>query len=360
LSGENTTPIPRVISNTSPSPAPTPVAQGNPPVPQPAPVPQPVPVPTTYPTPQPLSPPPPQTPTYSAQPPPGYVYEYQRIIQPTTVGLQIIFFAGLILIFTSLSKNSYSVICWIMYIFGITLAFMGLARAYPKPELKNLDESFGLYALLILLIINLLMTTVYEFFTGIAIVGTAIFLYFAGFKPVVKRPLGIKLISYLGFLYSIFIIVVGILLMALSSMFGSYAGDSAELTEISSSLSYLGSILFLIGIIGVIATLLLLNMRKAGFFMVLIIGIIAIINSIDLALSEYYTNGNILGIVVWGATVGYLLTKRKLFFNQHKGVKIVTPGRRGLTDSPKPTHCPSCRRENKYKLEYCYYCGELF
>jgi hypothetical protein len=349
------------MSNTPAQPTPTPVAQGNPPVPQPAPVPQLVARPPVYPAQQAPAPPPSQTQAYSAQPPPGYVYEYQRILQPTVAGLQIIFFAGLIIIFSSLTKNSYTVICWIMYIFGIALAFMGLARAYPKPELKNLDESFGLYALLILLIINLLMTMLYEFFTGIAIVGTSIFLYFAGFKPVVKRPLGIKLISYLGFLYSILIIAVGILLMALSSMLGSYAGDSTELTEISSSLSYLGSILFLIGIIGVIATLLLLNMRKAGFFMVLIIGIIAIINSIDLAfLSELYSTGNILGIVVWGVTVGYLLTKRKLFFNQPKGVDVVTPGRRGLTDKPKATHCPNCRRENKYNLEYCYYCGDLF
>jgi hypothetical protein len=146
-----------------------------------------------------------------------------------------------------------------------------------------------------------------------------------------EQPKGIFIILILGLGFSFFLIVDGIVGIINSSHFNYISSGDI--------------ILIISGIICFMAFQSLYLMKKIGFIMVFIIGIISIISSLP-SLNTY----NFLGTAAWIVIISYLLFYHKLFFDQS-----------GLTQSkPIPSHCPLCGKANKNNLEYCYYCGELF
>ncbi|HLD48784.1 MAG TPA: hypothetical protein VJB11_00300 [archaeon] len=131
-----------------------------------------------------------------------------------------------------------------------------------------------------------------------------------------KRPTGVTIICVLGFLISIFSLIGGIMLLGIGTLIGG-ASFSANLgnTTISANTGGLGILfsLFAIiplisGIIGFIAFYLLMKMKKTGFFIVIILGLISIVMGIISSVMN-----NIISIVIWGVIIGYLLMKRKIF-----------------------------------------------
>ena len=135
-------------------------------------------------------------------------------------------------------------------------------------------------------------------------------------KHPVTRPTGITVICVLGFLFSIFMLIMGIILLGFAPMLGNIEistefvnqSFSATLGGFTPLFYAFGLITLIISIVAFIAFYLLWKMKKTGLIIVIIVGIISIIQS----LISFNTN-NIIGIVLWIIIIGYLWTKRNLF-----------------------------------------------
>lgn len=115
------------------------------------------------------------------------------------------------------------------------------------------------------------------------------------------RPLGVTVLGIIGLLWSLLALIGTASLLTLSAAvvgsMGGIASFGSGVIEISAML--------IISIISLIGYILLLKMKRNGWLIVEIFGVISIILS---ALSL-----NIIGIVITAIIIGYLYTKRQLF-----------------------------------------------
>jgi hypothetical protein len=136
-----------------------------------------------------------------------------------------------------------------------------------------------------------------------------------------KRTTGVTIICILGFLVSALGIVTGVAGLLLGSLFGalgSVTGGTAE-ADLGSAFGALGSFVMLIsitsmviGIVAFIAFFMLLKMKKIGWWMVIILGLISIAIPF-LQLNVDVIIGNVLTFVIWGVIIVYLVLKKNLF-----------------------------------------------
>jgi len=132
-----------------------------------------------------------------------------------------------------------------------------------------------------------------------------------------SRPTGVTIICVLGFISAVFSLVSGILFIGVSSLFGgmgsvSFGNETASMVVdmgiFGTLFGMLGYILIIIAIVGFVGFYLLLKMKKIGWILTTVIGIIFMtLNILNFSLTS------ILVIVFWAVIIGYLFTKRKLF-----------------------------------------------
>ena len=135
------------------------------------------------------------------------------------------------------------------------------------------------------------------------------------------RPTGVTVICILGFLSSVLMLVTGILALGLAGIMGGMGISVGGLSGASSLLGGLGSLLTIIsliplvtGAIGLVAFYLLLKMKRIGWIIVTVLGIISIVLSVIQAVLVGFDIFSIaLGVGLWAIILGYLWTKRKLF-----------------------------------------------
>ncbi len=124
------------------------------------------------------------------------------------------------------------------------------------------------------------------------------------------RPAGVTIICALGFVLSILLIIAGVFSIAFASYAGEFFGP--EMANASPAIFMaIGAVSVIIGLIGIFAFYLLMKMKKAGWLIVTIVGIIAIISGIISITGGNYTS--IVSIILWIIIIGYLWTKRTLF-----------------------------------------------
>ena len=116
-----------------------------------------------------------------------------------------------------------------------------------------------------------------------------------------RRPTGVTIICILGYVGSVLALVAGIL----SIFFSAIVVTAFPLPGLDSLFAILGALSLLLGIVGLVAFSLLLKMKKIGWIIVTIEGIISIIIG---ALTF-----NVLGIALWIIILVYLWRKKDLF-----------------------------------------------
>lgn len=126
----------------------------------------------------------------------------------------------------------------------------------------------------------------------------------------VTRPSGITIICIIGFLFSFFILFLGILSVSFIEMFSGMQIPVLQIIgqETGFLLTILGVLFIIISLTGFAAFYLLLKMKKIGWIMVSIIGVIFIVQSLI-----SFTLINILIIAIWVLILYYLYRKRELF-----------------------------------------------
>jgi hypothetical protein len=139
-----------------------------------------------------------------------------------------------------------------------------------------------------------------------------------GYPP--QRPTGVLIISILGILVSVFSILGALLIIGLGSfMAGGGFGDIGNFTmegiefiipieDVGTMFMILGIIPLILGILGLVAYILLLKMKKVGWYLVTVIGIISVIMAV-----LTFSITSIVTIVIWIIILAYLVTKRQLF-----------------------------------------------
>ena len=127
-----------------------------------------------------------------------------------------------------------------------------------------------------------------------------------------RRPTGVTVVSILGIIISLLTIVGGAGLLGLGGLAASAGvevGMSAALMAgLSGMAMILGAAFLVIGIIELVAYVMLLKMKRVGWILVVLFGIITIVMGL-------VTNpmGNIISIVITVIIIAYLFTKRQLF-----------------------------------------------
>lgn len=138
-----------------------------------------------------------------------------------------------------------------------------------------------------------------------------------GYPP--QRPTGVLIISILGILVSVFAILGSLAMIGFGGFLASGGGDFFNFTgsfdgmplgieDAGTLLIILGVIPLALGIFGLIGYILLLKMKKIGWYLVTAIGIITIIMGV-----LTFTIMTIVTIVIWIIILAYLVTKRQLF-----------------------------------------------
>ncbi|NIO20204.1 MAG: hypothetical protein GTN76_05525 [Candidatus Aenigmarchaeota archaeon] len=115
----------------------------------------------------------------------------------------------------------------------------------------------------------------------------------------IERPLGVTIICILGFISAIFALMSGIILTTITSLFQN---------SIITLFGFLGYILIIIAIANFIGFYLLLKMKRTGWVIVTVMGIISII----LGIASFGID-SLVSIIISAVIVGYLFMKRKLF-----------------------------------------------
>ena len=143
------------------------------------------------------------------------------------------------------------------------------------------------------------------------------------------RPAGVTIICVLGFLYALFILFAGYLIFSVGQLvggtvtqnaafFGNETGLMGGIGSFISLLSgYMGIILIILALVTFVGFSLLWRMKKAGWIIVIVIGIIAIISNLTDLLNFNLDKINVFTIcyiVLWAVIIVYLSAKRKLFF----------------------------------------------
>ncbi len=120
------------------------------------------------------------------------------------------------------------------------------------------------------------------------------------------------IVAILGIILSILTILGGVVFLGLGGLVAvAGAGatmDAALIAGLSGMVMVFGVAFLVIGIISLIGFIMLLKMKKIGWILVTIFGIISIIMSL---ISNPI--GNIISIVITAIIIIYLYTKRQLF-----------------------------------------------
>lgn len=120
------------------------------------------------------------------------------------------------------------------------------------------------------------------------------------------RPKAVLVISILGFLLSLMALLGGVSVMFLGGMVAATYGPVG--LALGGSAMLMGIIPLIIGVVGLIAFYMLLKMKRLGWILVTVIGILDIVMA---ALSFDMVSMGI--AVVWAVIIIYLFTKRSLF-----------------------------------------------
>lgn len=140
-----------------------------------------------------------------------------------------------------------------------------------------------------------------------------------------RRPKSITIICVLCFLSAIMMLIAGVLMIGLGSIIGGsdmiltggmgfpFSGNETSmlgLGEIGSLFGFLGVAFIILGIVNLLGFFLLWKMRKAGWIIVTLSGIITIVIYVINFSFNYMT---ILSMALFAIIIVYLLLKRKLF-----------------------------------------------
>lgn len=120
-----------------------------------------------------------------------------------------------------------------------------------------------------------------------------------------QRPTGVTIICILSWLGALFQIVVGGALAIAGGMFAAVAGSNAVAGLLGGLAGIIGTIFVILGIISIIFTILLWQMKKIGWTVVIILNIIGLIMSL--------VSLNLIGIIISAIIVYYLYKNRALF-----------------------------------------------
>jgi len=119
-----------------------------------------------------------------------------------------------------------------------------------------------------------------------------------------SRPLGVTVISVIGIIFALLAIAGGLVLVGLAGMVGT-VGLPAVLGSFSLAI---GAVLLVVSIIQLVGYALLLKMKRNGWTIVVVFGIISMVmGALTNALS------NVVSIVISLIIVAYLWTQRQLF-----------------------------------------------
>ena len=145
-------------------------------------------------------------------------------------------------------------------------------------------------------------------------------------KPSVSlRPTGVTIICILGFLLSILALLTGIVSIGLAEILGGAEFQMIFGSMVASAISeeidlftIIGVISIIMGIVGLVAFYLLLKMKRTGWIIVTVLGVIQIAVSLIPSLMSFSIEGllnlnTILPIAIWVIIIGYLFAKRNLF-----------------------------------------------
>ncbi|MBU0530561.1 MAG: hypothetical protein ABIH52_02050 [Candidatus Aenigmatarchaeota archaeon] len=134
-----------------------------------------------------------------------------------------------------------------------------------------------------------------------------------------ERPIGVTVISILGFLISLLAIIGAAFILFIGSMFSgldpTLVDDVLVISfgDVGTYIMVLGMIPLVVGIIGLIAFFLLLKMKRSGWFLVVTLGIISIITTVVSSVLVSFETTGIITLVVWIIIIAYLFMKRKIF-----------------------------------------------
>lgn len=146
-------------------------------------------------------------------------------------------------------------------------------------------------------------------------------------KPSVSlRPTGVMVICILGFLLSVLALLTGIVSIGLAGILGgldiplTVDGETASITfgEVVSLFTILGLITLIMGVVGLVGFYLSLKMKKTGWIIVTVLGVIQIAVILIPTMLTFSIEGllnlnTILPIAIWVVIIAYLFTKRNLF-----------------------------------------------
>jgi hypothetical protein len=127
------------------------------------------------------------------------------------------------------------------------------------------------------------------------------------------RPMLVTVLCVIGFIFSAATILIGIAALVLGSLFGALGGtvtvngeEGAEAAGMFGSLVMLVAIVPLVtGALGIVAFVLLLGMKRMGFFFTIALGLVSIILGIFTL--------NVLGIAFWIFAMVVVVVCRKDF-----------------------------------------------
>ena len=119
------------------------------------------------------------------------------------------------------------------------------------------------------------------------------------------RPTGVTIIAILGIIVSLLALIGGLLIVAAGGLTEGLMMQTTGIAGLGGFIMVMGAIAIILALVGFFAFYWLLKMKKAGFNLVIVIGIISIILAIPTI--------NIISIVLWLIIIIYLYTKRSLF-----------------------------------------------
>jgi hypothetical protein len=122
------------------------------------------------------------------------------------------------------------------------------------------------------------------------------------------RPVGVSIISILGFLGAILLVISGIALLTIGRLAGSLGGLASIFGILGAAA---GAVFLILGIVQFVISYGLWKMKKWGLYIELILLILGILMNIFMAISS--PASGIVGIVISAIILYYLYSKRGLF-----------------------------------------------
>jgi hypothetical protein len=119
-----------------------------------------------------------------------------------------------------------------------------------------------------------------------------------------KRPLGVTIFSILGIIASLLVIMAGVMLVGLMGVLETATG----LGVFAGMGMIIGVVYIILGIVELIAYIMLFKMKRIGWIIVTVLGIIFII----MGLAQDVMS-NIISVVITAIILIYLYTKRQLY-----------------------------------------------